>query len=83
MAESEESLLMKVKEETKKPGFKFNIQRTKIMISGSITSWKKEGKKVDTMTDYTFLGSKITADGDCCHEIKMLAPWEKSHDKPG
>ena len=70
MAESEEeleSLLMKVKEESKKVGLKLNIQKTKIMASGPITSWQRDGKIV---ADFTFLGSKITADGDCSHEIK-------------
>ena len=73
MAESEEelkSLLMKVKEASKKPGLKLNIQNSKIMTSGSITSWQIEGGKVEVVTDFLFLGSKITADGDCSHEIK-------------
>ena len=73
MAESEEelkSLLMKVKEESKKVGLKFNIQKTKIMASGSITSWEIDGETVETVSDFIFLGSKITADGDCSHEIK-------------
>ena len=73
MAESEEklkSLLMKVKKESKKAGLKLNIQKTKIMASGPITSWQIEGKKVETVTDFIFLGSKITADGDCSHEIQ-------------
>ena len=73
MAESEEelkSLLMKVKEASKKPGLKLNIQNSKIMASGSITSWQIEGGKVEVVTDFLFLGSKITADGDCSHEIK-------------
>jgi len=72
MAESEEelkSLLMKVKEESEKVGFKLNIQKTKIMASGPITSWQIDGETVETVSDY-FLGSKITADGDCSHEIK-------------
>ena len=71
-AESEEelkNLLMKVKEESEKAGLKFNIQKTKIMASGPITSWKINGETVKTVTDY-FLGSKITADGDCSHKIK-------------
>ena len=63
-------LLMKVKEETEKAGLKLNIQKTKIMASGPITSWQRDGKKVETVTDFIFLGSKITADGDCSHEIK-------------
>ena len=73
MAESEEelkSLLMKVKEESEKVGLKLNIQKTKIMASGLITSWQIEGKKVEAVTDFIFLGSKITADADCSHEIK-------------
>ena len=73
MAESEEelkSLLMKVKEERENFGLKLNIQKTKIMASGPITSWQIDGETVETVTDFTFLGSKITADGDCSHEIK-------------
>ena len=73
MAESEEelkSLLMKVKEESEKVGLKLNIQKTKIMVSGHITSWQIDGETVKTVADFTFLGSKITADGDCSHEIK-------------
>ena len=73
MAESEEelkSLLMQVKEESEKVGLKLNIQKTKIMASGPITSWQIDGKTVETMTDFIFGGSKITADGDCSHEIK-------------
>ena len=73
MAESEEelqSLLMKVKEENEKVGLKLNIQKTKIMASGPITSWQTDGETMETMTDFIFLGSKITADGDCSHEIK-------------
>ena len=73
MAESEEelkSLLMKVKEESEKVGLKLNIQKTKIMASGSITSWQINGEAVGTMPDFIFLGSKITADGDCSHEVK-------------
>ena len=73
MAESEEelkSLLMKVKEESEKVGLKLNIQKTKIMASGPITSWEIDGKTVETVSDFIFLGSKITADGDCSHEIK-------------
>ena len=73
MAESEEelkSLLMKVKEEILKVDLKFNIQKTKIMASGPITSWQIDGETVETVADFTFLGSKITADGDCSHEIK-------------
>ena len=73
MAESEEelkSLLMKVKEESEKVGFKLNIQKTKIMASGPITSWEIDGETVETVSDFIFLGSKITADGGCSHEIK-------------
>ena len=73
MAESEEelkSLLMKVKEESEKVGLQLNIQKTKIMASGSITSWQTDGETMETVTDLIFLGSKITADGDCSHEIK-------------
>ena len=73
MSETEEelkSLLMKVKEESEKVGLKLNIQKTKIMTSGPITSWEIDGKIVETVLDFIFLGSKITADGDCSHEIK-------------
>ena len=73
MAESKEelkSLLMKVKVESEKVGLKLNIQKTKIMASGSITSWKIDGETVETVTDFIFLGSKITAHGDCSHDIK-------------
>ena len=64
------SLLMKVEEESEKVGLKLNIQKTKIVVSGPITSWQVDGETVETMTDFIFLGSKITADGDCSHEIK-------------
>ena len=73
MAESEEELksfLMKVKEESKKVGLKLNIQKMKIMVSGPITSWEIDGETVETVADFIFLSSKITADGDCSHEIK-------------
>ena len=73
MAESEEelkSLLMKLKEESEKVGLKLNVQKMKIMASGPITSWKIDGETVETVSDFIFLGSKITADGDCSHEIK-------------
>ena len=73
MAESEEELksfLMKVKEESETIGLKLNIQKTKIMASGPITLWQIDGETVETVTDFIFLGSKITADGDCSHEIK-------------
>ena len=75
MSESEEelkSLLMKVKEESERAGLKLNIQKTKIMASGSITSWQIDGETVEIVTDFIFEGSKITADGDCSHEIKRL-----------
>ena len=73
MAESKEelkSLLMKVKEESEKAGLKLNIQKTKIIASSPITSWQIDGETMETVTDFIFLGSKITADGDCSHEIK-------------
>ena len=73
MAESEEtlkSLLMRMKQESEKPGLKLNIKKTKIMASGPITSWRTEREKVETVTDFVFLGSKITADGDCSHKTK-------------
>ena len=85
MAESKEelkSLLMKVKEESEKVGLKLNIQKTKIMASSPITSWQIDGETVETVTDFIFLGSKITADSGYSHEIKMLAPWKKSYDQP-
>ena len=81
MAESEEeikSLLMKVKEESEKVGLKLNIQKTKIMASGPITSWEIEGETVEAVSDFILGGSKITADGDCSHEIKRcLLLWRK------
>ena len=80
MAESEElqSLLMKVKEESEKVGLKLNIQKTEIMASGPITSWQIDGETMETVTDFIFLGSKITAVGDCSHEIKRcLLPGRK------
>ena len=88
MAESEEelkSLLMKVKEESEKVGLKLNIQKTKIMASGPITSWEIDGETVETMSDFLFWGTKITAVGDCSHEIKKkktLTPWKESSDQP-
>ena len=85
MAESEEelkSLLMKVKEESEKVGLKLNIQKTKIMASGPITSWHIDEETVEMVRDFIFLGSKITADGDCSHEIKTLTPWKESYDQP-
>ena len=85
MAESEEelkSLLRKVKEESEKIGLKLNIQKTKIMAQGSIISWQINGEPVDTVVDFIFLGSKITADGDCSYEIKTLTPWKEIYDQP-
>ena len=78
------SLLMNVKEEREKVGLKLNIQKTKIMASCPITSWEIDGEIVETVSDFIFLGSKITADGDCSHEIKrrLLTPWKKSYDQP-
>ena len=78
------SLLKKVKEENKKVGLKLNIQTTKIMASGPITSWLLDGETVETVSDFIFLGFKITADGDCSHEIKILTltPWKESYDQP-
>ena len=70
-----------MKEESEKAGLKLNIPKTKIMASGPITSWQIDGEKVETMPDFIFLGSKITVDSDCSHEIKMLAPWKESYDK--
>ena len=81
MAENEEelkSLLIKVKEESEKIGLKLNIQKTKIMASGPITSWEIDGETMETVADFIFRGSKITADGDCSHEIKRcLLPGRK------
>ena len=85
MAESEEelkSLWMKVKEESEKAGLKLNIQKTKIMAPDPITSWQIDGETMETVTDFIFLDFKITAGGDCSHEIKRLALWKKSYDKP-
>ena len=80
MAESKEelkSLLMKVKEESEKAGFNLNIQKTKIIAAGPITSWQIDGKTMETVIDFIFLGSKITADGDCSHEIKRCLLLEE------
>ena len=66
----------------KKSGLKLNIQKTKIMASGPITSWQIDGETMKTVTHFIFVGSKITADGDCSHEIKTFAPWKKSCDQP-
>ena len=86
MAESEEelnSLVMKVKEESEKVGLKLNIQTTKIMASGPITSWQIDGQTVGTVADFILGGSKITADGDCSHEIKRcFTPWKESYEQP-
>ena len=86
MAEIEEVpkryLLMKVKEESEKASLKLNIQKTKITASGPITSWQINGETVETVSDFILGSSKITADGDCSHEIKTLIPWKKSYDQP-
>ena len=84
MAESEElkSLLMKANEESEKVGLKLNIQKTKIVASSPITSCQIDGETMETVAAFIFLGSKITADGDCSHEIKTLASWMKSYDQP-
>ena len=84
--ESEEelkSLLMKVQWESEKVGLKLNIKKMKIMASGPITPWQIDGESMETVTDFIFLGSKITTGGDCSHEIKMLIPWKDSYDQPG
>ena len=81
MVESKEelkSLLMKVKEESEKAGLKFNIEKTKIIASGPITSWQVDGETMETVTDFIFLGSKITADGECSHEINFLLLGRKA-----
>ena len=86
MGESEEELksfLMRLKEESEKVGLKLNIHKTKIMAPGPITSWGTDGETVETASDFIFWGSKITADGDCSHEIKRTpTPWKKSYDQP-
>ena len=85
MAESEDelkSILMKVKEESEKVGLKLNIQKTKIMASGPITSRQIDGETVEIVTDFIFLGFKITADGDCSHEIKDAYSLKESYDQP-
>ena len=92
MAENKEelkSLLIKFKEESEKVGLKFNIQKIKFIASGPITSWEIDGETVETVSDFIFLGSKITADVDCSHEIKrtylltyLLTPWKESYDQP-
>ena len=88
MAENEgelKSLLMKVKGESEKVGLKLNIQKTKIMASGPISSWEIDGETVETVSDFILGGSKITADGDCSQDIKShkrLTPWKESYDQP-
>ena len=72
---------MRVKEESERADLKLNIQKTKILASSPITSQQIDGETMETVTDFIFLGSKITADGNCSHEIKMLIPWKKSYDK--
>ena len=73
---------MKVKEESEKVGLELSIQKTKIMASSPITSWQIDRETMETETDFIFLSSKITADGDCSHEIKRRLPWKKSYEKP-
>ena len=74
---------MKVKEDSEKDGLKLNIQKTKIIASGPITSWQIDGETMEIVTAFILGGSKITADGDCSHEIKkLLAPWKKNYDQP-
>ena len=85
MAGSEEelkSLLMKVKEESEKVGLKLNIQKSKIMASGPITSWQIDGETIEIVKNFILGGSKITADVDCIREIKRLSPWKESYDQP-
>ena len=82
MAETEEELSMKVKEESEKVGLKLNIQKTKIMASGPITSWQMDGETMETVRDFILRGSKITAGGDGSCEIISLTPWKKSFDQP-
>ena len=85
MAENEEELksfLMKLKEESEKVGLKLNIQKTKIMVSGPITSWQIDGETMEIVVDFLFLASKITVNSDCSQEIETLAPWKKSYDQP-
>ena len=71
-----------MKEESEKVGLKLNIQKTKVMASGPINSWQIDGETMEAVADFIFLGSKITVDGDCSDEIKRLAPWKKSYDRP-
>ena len=85
MAVSEEelkSLLMKVEEESEEVGLKQNIHKTKIMASSPITPWEIDGERVETVSDLILGASKVTANGDCSHEIKTLTPWKKSYDQP-
>ena len=85
MAESEEelkNLLMKVKEESEKAGQKLNMQNTKIMASSHNTSWQTDAETMETINDFIFLGSRITADRDCSHEVKIFAHWKESYDQP-
>ena len=85
MAESEEELknfLMNMKEEREKADLKLSIQKTKIIASGSISLWQRDGNTMETVTDFIFLGSQITADSDYSRENKTLAPWKKNYDKP-
>ena len=85
MTETEEELksfLMNVKEQNEKVGLKHSVQKTKMMASGPITSRQIDGETMETVTDFIYLGSKITADGDYSHEIKTLVPWKKSYDQP-
>ena len=76
------SLSVKVKEESEKAGLKLNIQKPKIMASSPITSWQIDGETMETMTDFIFLGSTMTVDGDSSHEIKRYTPWKESYDQP-
>ena len=82
LADKEKYTQEKVKEESEKVGLKLNIQKTKIMASGPITSWQIDGETVQTVADFILGGSKITADGDCSHDIKTLTPWKESYDQP-
>ena len=76
------SFLRKAKQESEKAGLKFNSEKTKIMASGHITSWQTDGETMETVREFIFLGSKISADGDCTMKLKMLTPWKKSYDQP-
>ena len=79
---AKKNLIMKVKKESEKVLLKLNVQKTKIMASSPITSWQVDGKTMETVRDFIWGSSKITADGDCSHEIKTLGPWKKSYDLP-